>query len=121
MSHEMKGVIEELSAQDVARLLRDGRIILVDVREPDEFAAQRIPGALLCPLSTLDAAMLPPDGDRRVVFHCGSGKRSASAARARIAAGAGRAAHLTGGIVAWTAAGLAVIRLDRSAGKSPNT
>lgn len=109
--------IEELTAQQVAGLLRDRRIILVDVRESDEYATQRIPGALLYPLSTFDASMLPPDGDRPVVFHCGSGKRSASAARARIAAGAGRAAHLEGGIAAWAAAGLAVIRLDPSTGK----
>jgi rhodanese-related sulfurtransferase len=121
MNQQISGSIEELTAQEVARLMHERRIVLIDVREPDEFAAQRIPGALLCPLSTLDATTLPPDGDRRVVFHCGSGKRSASAARARIAAGAARAAHLTGGIAAWTAAGLSVIRLDPSTGKPATT
>lgn len=109
--------IDELSAQDVAALLDRGAILLVDVREPDEYAAQRIPGALLFPLSTFDAAALPPDGPRRVVFHCGSGKRSAAAARARLAAGAGRAAHLTGGIGAWIAAGFPVIYIDPATGK----
>jgi len=121
MNQETSTAIEELTPQQVAQLLRDRRIILVDVREPDEYATQRIPGALLYPLSTLDATMLPPDGVRQVVFHCGSGKRSASAARARLAAGAPRAAHLTGGIAAWTAAGLAVIRLDPSTGKPVST
>jgi rhodanese-related sulfurtransferase len=47
--------IEELSPRQVADLLNARAILLVDVREPDEYAAQRIAGALLFPLSTLDA------------------------------------------------------------------
>jgi len=121
MNPHTDGPIEELTPHQVAQLLRERRIILVDVREAEEFAVQRIPGALLCPLSTLDATMLPPDTDRQLVFHCGSGKRSVSAARARLAAGAARAAHLTGGIAAWKADGLAVIPLDPSTGKPATT
>jgi rhodanese-related sulfurtransferase len=101
--------VTELSPDEVHRLLRERRILLVDVREPDEFAAGRIAGALLCPLSTLDAACLPIDGSRHVVFQCGSGKRSLSAARAYLEAGAPRASHLAGGIAAWTAERLPVI------------
>jgi len=89
----------------------------VDVREPDEYAAQRIAGALLFPLATLDAQALPPDGPRRVVFQCGSGKRSALAAQARLAAGASSAAHMTGGIGAWNSAGLPTLQLDPATGK----
>ncbi len=118
MSELQRQSIEELSAQQVAKLLADGRILLIDVREPDEFAAQRIAGALLYPLSTFDASMLPPDEPRRLVFQCGSGKRSAMAAAARLAAGAGDVAHLAGGIGAWTAAGFPVIRLDPATGKA---
>lgn len=117
MNQTMSGAIDELTAEQVAQLLRDRRIVLIDVREPDEYATQRIPGALLYPLSTFDASMLPADGDRQLVFHCGSGKRSLNAARARIAAGADRVAHLAGGIAAWSALGLPVIRLDPSTGK----
>jgi rhodanese-related sulfurtransferase len=83
--------------------------MLVDVREPAEFAAERIAGALLYPLSTFDAAMLPDDGARRVVFHCGSGKRSLAAAERRLSAGQKHVAHMGGGIAAWKAAGLPVI------------
>lgn len=102
--------IRDLSPAEVARLLEDRSILLVDVREPHEYAAERIPGALLCPLSTFDAHSLPADSSVAVVFHCGSGKRSAIAARARLNAGAATAAHLSGGIGAWSAAGLATIR-----------
>jgi rhodanese-related sulfurtransferase len=83
--------------------------VLVDVREPVEFAAERIAGALLYPLSTFDAAMLPDDGTRRIVFHCGSGKRSLAAAEKRLAAGQKHVAHMGGGLAAWKAAGLPVI------------
>jgi rhodanese-related sulfurtransferase len=98
-----------LDAAEVAQLLAVGKLLLVDVREPTEYASERIPGALLYPLSTFDAAALPEDGLRRVVFHCGSGKRSLAAAQRRLAAGQVGAAHMGGGIAAWKAAGLPVI------------
>jgi len=101
--------IETLPPTEVARLLKAGKILLIDVREPSEFEAERIQGALLYPLSTFDASLLPPDAPRRVVFHCGTAKRSLVAAERRLAAGHSPAAHLEGGLVAWKAAGLPVI------------
>lgn len=104
-----KSSIETLDATEVATLLGAGKLLLIDVREPSEYASERIAGALLYPLSTFDATSLPDDGARRVVFHCGSGKRSLTAAEHRLAAGQGHAAHMGGGIAAWKAAGLPVI------------
>ena len=101
--------IDTLEAPDVSKLLHAGKILLIDVREPSEYASERIAGALLYPLSTFDANTLPDDLPRRVVFHCGSGKRSMAAAERRLAAGQKRAAHMGGGIAAWKAAGLPVI------------
>ncbi len=103
--------IETMEPAEVARLLKSGKILLIDVREPSEYASERIAGALLYPLSTFDAATLPEDGPRRVVFHCGSGKRSLTAAERRLGAGQAHAAHMGGGIAAWKAAGLPVISL----------
>lgn len=117
MSQAHPPAIENLSPNQVAALLAAGEILLIDVREPNEYATQRIAGALLYPLSTFDASVLPPDQPRRIVFQCGSGKRSATAAAARIKAGAHRAAHLAGGIAAWTDAGLPVIHIDPATGK----
>ena len=51
--------IETLNAAEAARLLHAHKILLIDVREPSEYASERIPGALLFPLSTFDAAGLP--------------------------------------------------------------
>ena len=121
MSQTNSHPIEELSPQQVAELLHTRQILLVDVREPDEYAVERIAGALLFPLSTLDALALPADGPRRVVFQCGSGKRSALAAQAWLAAGAPRATHMTGGIGAWKSAGLPILRLDPATGRLAST
>ncbi len=103
------GRIETMDPATLARELAARRIILVDVREPPEYALEHIAGALLFPLSTFDATALPPDGARRVVFHCGSGKRSLDAAHRRLAGGAAHAAHLGGGLAAWKASGQPVV------------
>jgi len=103
---------KDLTAPQVKAALDAHEILLIDVREPAEFASERIAGALLFPLSTFDAAMLPDDGDRRIVFHCGSGKRALRAAEQRLDGGQKHAAHMGGGITAWKAAGLPVISVS---------
>jgi len=109
--------IAEMPVNEVAALLEVGEIILIDVREPSEYAVERIHGALLYPLSTFDPRMLPDDRKHRVILHCGSGKRSAMAAQKCIDAGAARFTHMVGGIGAWKAAGLPVIRIDAASGR----
>jgi rhodanese-related sulfurtransferase len=106
-----------MHASGVRAALESGEIILVDVREPAEYATERIHGALLYPLSTFDPVGLPRDRDRRVVLHCGSGKRSAVAAQKCIDAGATEFTHMSGGIGAWKAVGLPVIRVDPATGR----
>ncbi len=113
--HHDKFVIDATPAQ-VHAWLTAGEIVLVDVREANEYAFERIHGALLYPLSTFDATALPSEG-RRLVLHCGSGKRSLTAAHKLQAAGHGQLTHLAGGIQAWKAAGLPVIRIDPQTGR----
>ena len=91
-------------------------IVLIDVREPAEYAAERIHGALLFPLSTFDPDALPELGVRPIVFHCGSGKRSAMAVERCHKSGLAIDAHMTGGISAWKQAGLHTVRLDADTG-----
>ena len=116
MSSTTPDGITEYDPDEVRELLAQGRILLVDVREPMEYAAERIPGALLYPLSTFDAGQLPPDGPRAVVFSCAAGGRSMTAARQRRALGQ-PAAHLAGGISQWKAEGLPVVRIDPRTGR----
>ncbi len=105
----------ELEPEEVKELLDAGRALLIDVREAAEYYSERIPGALLYPLSTFDATLLPPDESRRVIFQCAVGGRSMTAARQRLATGQ-PAAHMAGGIAQWKAAGLPVIRIDPRTG-----
>jgi rhodanese-related sulfurtransferase len=76
--------------------------VLVDVREPGEFAAERIEGAALYPLSSFDPAALPSG---RLVFQCGIGKRSLAALQRYQAAGFSGGQHMQGGLAAWKQAG----------------
>jgi rhodanese-related sulfurtransferase len=96
--------------------LRRGEIILIDVREPGEYAAERIHGALLFPLSTFDPSALPDAVGKAVVFHCGSGKRSQTAYDRAVRAGVVVRSHMEGGLSAWKAAGLPVVTVDPATG-----
>ncbi len=109
--------LRDLDPATVHDDLRAGRILLVDVREPQEFAVERIHGAMLFPLSTFDPAMLPQDPGKPIVFQCGSGKRSAMAAAKCREAGLAVNAHLAGGMMAWKAAGMPYVALDSATGQ----
>lgn len=98
--------VRDLEPADVARGLVEGRMLLVDVREPSETDLERYPEAFLLPMSMFDPFAIPDPGGRQVVFACRSGNRSVTASLAAQAAGLPYDAHLAGGIKAWKAAGL---------------
>ena len=106
MSDRRDPPVRDLTAEDVARGLADGSMVLVDVREPNETAIERYPGAAIVPLSSFDPAQIPNPEGRQVVFACRSGRRSVTASQAAQAQGLPYDAHLAGGILAWKAAGL---------------
>ena len=98
--------VQNLTPEDVARGLTEGRMLLVDVREPNEVAVERYPDAVVVPLSSFDPAEIPDPQGKRVVFACRSGRRSVTASLTAQERGYPYAAHLAGGILAWKAAGL---------------
>jgi rhodanese-related sulfurtransferase len=98
--------VRDLTPEDVALGLAEDQMLLVDVREPNEIAIERYPGAVVVPLSTFDPAQIPDPQGRQVVFACRSGRRSVTASQSAQAAGLPYDAHLAGGILAWKAAGL---------------
>src|SRR5918998_2087510 len=104
--HPSGSGVQDLTAEDVARGIVEGRVLLVDVREPNEIALERFPAALEVPLSTFDPDEIPDPEGRQVVFACRSGKRSVTASLIAQAHGKPYDAHLAGGILAWKAAGL---------------
>ncbi len=100
--------IRSIDPQEAKRLV-DGGALLVDVREPDEHARERIQGARLVPLSRLSAPLVRRDG-QPVIFHCRSGSRTAAAAETLAAASDDDVFIMKGGMAAWKASGLPVLR-----------
>ena len=106
------GSIPTIDVAEAERRLRDdpSHPILLDVREPSEFAAVRAPGAVLVPTSTFmdHVAELPTDRPLMVVCHVGG--RSAAVAGYLIRAGRTDVVNVGGGMDAWERAGLPVRR-----------
>jgi rhodanese-related sulfurtransferase len=99
--------LHDFSPEELNTALARLEVVLVDVREPEEFQNARIEGAVLHPLSSFNPAELPPG---EIVLQCGVGKRSRMAAALCGQAGVKVAGHLAGGLNAWAAAGLPVTR-----------
>jgi rhodanese-related sulfurtransferase len=104
--HPRANEVQNLTVDEVARGMRDGTMLLVDVREPNETAVESYPDAVIVPLSSFDPAQIPDPQGKRVVFACRSGRRSVTASLAAQDLGYSYDSHLAGGILAWKAAGL---------------
>jgi rhodanese-related sulfurtransferase len=98
--------VQDLYPEDVARGMTEGKMLLIDVREPNETEVERYPDAVYMPMSQFDPAELPDPQGRQVVFACRSGNRSVTASLIAQSAGLPYNAHLAGGIKAWKEAGL---------------
>ena len=100
---QVKSQIEEVDPAVVAEHLGNG-VVVVDVRETEEFAVGHIPGAKHVPRSYLETRIegIVPDRDTRVVLYCASGNRSAYGARTLVQdLGYTNVASMTGGIALW--------------------
>lgn len=98
-----------LSTAEAARLLSEGDVDLVDVREPSEWAGGHLPGARHVPLGALvraPPAHLPRD---RVVFVCAHGVRSLTACAIAERAGLREVYSLDGGTAAWASEGRPIV------------
>lgn len=105
--------VSECTPREADAWLREGHAVLIDVREPDEHARERISTACPVPLSSFSTQAVAAKAGhcRRIVMQCRSGRRSADAARlaAPLAASGFEIVNLTGGIEAWKQAGLPVV------------
>ncbi|WP_398477949.1 rhodanese-like domain-containing protein [Tardiphaga sp.] len=102
----MVAEVQDLTPEEVAQGITDGKYLLVDVREPNEVEVEAYPDSVVVPLSTFDPAEIPDPAGKEVVFACRSGKRSVTASLAAQAAGLAYDKHLAGGMLGWKAAGL---------------
>lgn len=106
--------IPEIDATEAARLTDAGEVLLLDVREDDEWGSGHAPQATHTTLGTLDPATVPRD--RPVIAVCRSGNRSSKAAQA-LAASGHDVRNLTGGMQAWAGAGLPVVGPEGAPGQ----
>lgn len=98
----------EVDVAEAAALRADGALML-DVREPSEWASGHIPDATLIPLGQLEARVAEVPTDRIVVVVCRSGNRSAQGRDILLQAGRATVTSMAGGMNDWTAAGLPTV------------
>jgi len=106
---EARARVAEVSAADVAAL-PEGLVLVLDVREPGEFQAGYLPGAINVPRGLLevkaDQAMPPhdvrlADRDQAIIAYCASGARSLLAASTLLDMGFTNIKSMAGGFAAW--------------------
>jgi rhodanese-related sulfurtransferase len=111
---EANAAVETLSVADAAALHGRGDVVFVDLRDPRELEREgRLPGAFHCPRGMLEFWIDPESPyakpvfqeDKRFVFFCAGGWRSALAAKTAQEMGLKPVAHIAGGFGAWKAAG----------------
>ncbi|BBE51358.1 Thiosulfate sulfurtransferase GlpE [Ferriphaselus amnicola] len=95
-----------------AQKMNQNGALLLDVREPGEYASGHAPNAVLIPLGQLGSRMqeITAYKDKPVAVMCRSGRRSASATKQLAEAGFSQVKNVNGGIMAWEQAGLPVVR-----------
>ncbi len=92
----------EISAVELKqRLDRGDRLTIVDVREPNEYQINRIPGSQLIPLGEVPRRYAELDEEEEIIVHCKMGGRSAKAADYLRTVGFKRVLNLRGGILDW--------------------
>ena len=114
MMDEANAEIETLSAVDAIAAAKSDDVVIVDIRDPREIERDgRIPGAFACTRGMLEFWIDPASPyakpifgeDRKFVFHCAGGLRSALAAKTAQDMGLKPVAHIGGGFAAWRDAG----------------
>ena len=114
MENPTTRTMHEVEATTLKVWMERGEAILIDVREPPEFATEHIPGARLLPLSTFDPTRVPQEAGKKVVLHCVMGMRSAQAGQKLLDAGYTTVYNFRGGVQAWKEAGYTTAQSQRT-------
>jgi rhodanese-related sulfurtransferase len=108
-------MIQHIAAQQLKDWMNKGEAVLIDVREPAEYAAEHIPDAISLPLGKIVLDKLPEHAGKKLVFQCHSGKRGSEACKEIMNLDSSRDVYnLVGGIMAWTQAGYGVFQSGKS-------
>ena len=104
----MKEMIET-DVREIKRWIDNGEAVIVDVREPEELAVARVPGAVHIPMSAFDPNQVPDETHQKVVFMCAAGIRSFNVGTYLLQHDMiDEAYNMAGGIQAWAGAGYPV-------------
>lgn len=95
------GLDETTVDQLMARIDRQDSVLILDVREPEEYKICSIPGSTLIPGGELPGRLQELEGQDEIVVHCKSGVRSAKAVKLLRGAGFSNVSNLRGGILRW--------------------
>ena len=98
--------MQEVTPETLKGWLDNEKAVLIDIREPDEFSREHIPGARLVPLSGFNPDDFPHDHEKAGVFYCHMGDRTARNAARILATGFTQVYQLKGGVQAWKRSGL---------------
>ena len=102
--------LRTIDSRTLHNWLEKGEAILLDVREPAEYAAVRIPGSSLLPLGSVSSATLPQREGKKLVLHCKAGRRGSTACEKLLAEDPNLEIYnLEGGLDAWKLAGNKVL------------
>lgn len=107
-------MIPAISPSMLRQRLEAGTAVMIDIREPDEFARERIAGARPVPLSAFEQHSIDREDGKAFVFVCRTGNRTTSHAARFVQKDLGEIYQLAGGIDAWKKAGLPT-HVDRGA------
>ena len=99
---------DEVDVETVAAIRQNPGVYLLDVREPDEYAAGHIPGITLIPMGEVASRLAELPRDKEIIVTCRTGNRSSQIADLLREQGFTNVHNMTGGIVAWEEAGYAV-------------
>ncbi len=94
--------VPQVRPEEVQKRLEAGeRLLIVDVRDPHEFASGHIPGARLIPLNQVQARAAELDPKAEIIMVCRSGRRSDLACQVLLRQGFQRVKNMAGGMLAW--------------------
>ena len=99
---------DDVDVATVEAIRQNPGVYLLDVREPDEYAAGHIPGITLIPMGEVAARLAELPRDKEIIVTCRTGNRSSQVADLLREQGFTNVHNMTGGIVAWEEAGYAV-------------
>lgn len=100
--------VAQLSVNDAVRLMNGDDVVVLDVRESNEYNSGHIRDAVHIPLSALNKRMteLEKFKNKKILAYCRSGSRSNSACRTLYKQGFEQVNNLSGGIIGWSSANL---------------